>query len=162
MAGGLKKKVCMMGDAKAGKTSLIRRLINNTFSDEYWITAGTKISLKEIELESGPLTLMIWDIAGQSYNLHPTYYSGAKGALLVCDVTRKTTADSLISWYMALVDRVGKIPVKVLSNKTDLEEVEFDVDYVEKMGYDTMSSSAKTGENVEQAFQELAEMMMYG
>jgi len=156
------KKVVMLGDPAVGKTSLVKKFVDNMFDDKYLSTLGAKPVKKVITVNGDKLTLMIWDIAGQSYNLHPTYYSGAKGALMVCDLTRKKTADSLIPWYSALYNKVGDVPVKVLANKSDLSDSKFNIGYVEKMGYDTMMSSAKTGENVEKAFQDLAEMMING
>lgn len=157
------KKVVMLGDPAVGKTSLVRKYIHDMFDDKYLSTLGAKPVKKVIELDDDKVTLMIWDIAGQQYNLHPAYYASAKGALLVCDLTRKETADSLQSWTSALFKKAGDIPIKVLANKSDLvDDREFDDTYLKDFGFEPMTTSAKTGDNVERAFNELAELTVNG
>ena len=87
------KKICVIGDPAVGKTSLIRRFIEERFDDKYLSTLGIKPSKKSILLEDKILTFMIWDLAGQeefkvSQNIG---YRDSKGAILVVDLTRKET-----------------------------------------------------------------------
>ena len=151
-------KIVMLGDPAVGKTSLVHKFVNNMFDEKYLSTIGARPVKKEVQVNGNTVILIIWDIAGHNFNMHPAYYTGAKGALLVCDVTRRKTADSLPNWIAALKNKAGDVPVRVLANKSDLGEKEFDPLYVEDMGFDTMITSAKTGENVDKAFRELAEM----
>ena len=155
------RKIVMLGNPGVGKTSLVRKFVHDMFDDKYLSTLGAKPTKKLIKVGDDNLTMMIWDLAGQNFNLHPAYYAGAKGALLICDLTRKDTAEALLNWHSALIARAGDIPVRVLANKSDLDG-EFDIEYIEAMGFKCMKTSAKTGDNVEQAFQELARVMLNG
>ncbi len=150
------RKIVMLGDPGVGKTSLVRKFVHDMFDDKYLSTLGAKPTKRLIKVNDDNLTMMIWDLAGQNFNLHPAYYAGAKGALLVCDLTRKETAESLRNWHTSLINKVGDVPVRVLANKSDLDG-EFDIGYLEAMGFKTLKTSAKTGDNVELAFQRLAE-----
>ncbi len=155
------RKIVMLGNPGVGKTSLVRKFVHDMFDDKYLSTLGAKPTKKLIKVGDDNLTMMIWDLAGQNFNLHPAYYAGAKGALLICDLTRKETAEALVNWYASLIERAGDIPVRVLANKSDLDG-DFDMGRLEEMGFKSMKTSAKTGDNVDMAFQELAELMLHG
>jgi small GTP-binding protein len=110
--------------------------------------------------------MIIWDIAGQQTFKHvkQAYYRGAKGALVVCDVTRVTTLTTIEAWIKSLYEVVGTVPIVMLLNKTDLiDQIKFSLadvqDMATKYRAKTMLTSAKTGKNVERAFEELARMM---
>src|SRR6058998_257115 len=100
----MKIKVCLVGEAAVGKTSLIRRFVLDDFDDKYIQTLGTKVSKKELSLP-GPagdgklkVDMTIWDIMGQKgfrELLKEAYFYGAKGIFAVCDVTRRVTLDDL-------------------------------------------------------------------
>jgi small GTP-binding protein len=156
------KKIVMLGDPMVGKTSLVNRFVKNVFDDKYLSTIGTKPSKKVMKFGRDKLNMMIWDIAGHSYNLHPQYYVGSKGALMVCDLTRRSTLDSLLTWNSSLSNTVGEVPTVVLANKCDVSNCDFEVAEIEKLGFTAMKTSAKTGENVEEAFQSLGEAMLHG
>jgi small GTP-binding protein len=178
----LKGKVCLLGDAAVGKTSLIRRFVLDKFDDKYISTMGTKVTLKELNLKFPDLeillemTLLIWDIVGQKKKLpsaivsyerympQKKYFKGANGALLVCDITRHDTFDSLDEWISSLNREVGIVPMVLITNKNDLRKdksLNFkDIDYLaEQYNSKVIPTSAKTGINVEQAFLELGNMM---
>lgn len=156
------RKVVMLGDPAVGKTSLVHKYVHNMFDDKYLSTIGARPVKKVIEMGNDTIILIIWDIAGHSHNLHPAYYLGAKGALMVCDLTRSATADSIDSWLSALKGKAGEIPVFILGNKSDLDSREIEIGHIEKMGYRALTTSAKTGENVDRAFSELAELIVNG
>ena len=163
------KKMCVIGEAAVGKTSLIRRYVLDRFADRYIATIGTKTSAKELHFslrgEEFLLKLQIWDIIGlRSFaKLQKRAYKGAKGAFFVFDKTRKRTWLQLENWLLSLYETTGEIPVIVLANKNDLIS-EFDNSEIEKYihNYDLPCyfTSAKTGENVDKAFQALGEMMV--
>jgi len=165
------KKICLLGDPAVGKTSLIRRYVFDMFDDKYITTIGTKVTKKAIMVKSAEkgdckITLLIWDILGQReyQRLHPVYYQGAEGALIVCDSTRKETIGNLATWVTSFKNVVGNVPVVFLMNKSDLVDQEkFDRTEIEALTKQHQASylptSAKTGLNVENAFMTVSEAL---
>jgi len=159
------RKICLLGDGGVGKTSLVRRYVYDLFSDEYIRSFGTKVSKKVLELGNVSLTLMIWDVLGQKLtpSLHEAYYKGANGAMLVCDLSREETVRSLLRWRDDLFRVVGERPLVLVGNKSDLERTVPNglLDEISaEFGQEIMLTSAKTGEGVEGAFQELGRRML--
>lgn len=163
------KKMCVIGEAAVGKTSLIRRFVVDKFDDRYIATIGSKTSAKSIQIPMDELTiylkLQIWDIVGmRSFStLQKSAYKGASGAFLVLDLTRKETLYTFDSWLMSLYNVAGNIPVVVLANKNDkiTEIQDGEIKKIsEKYGFPYFITSAKTGENVNKAFHILGEMML--
>lgn len=166
----LKLKICLLGDGAVGKTSLIRRFVEDEFRDEYLLTIGTKTSKKRLIVKKPEfqrdihVTLIIWDIMGQiSFRklLHPTYLKGARGAILVCDLTRKETLEHLDDWIDSLYVEGKVVPSVFVGNKCDLvDKHTFSKAEIESVAsaYDSpfYITSAKTGEFVEEAFRNLS------
>jgi small GTP-binding protein len=160
------KKVCLLGDGAVGKTSLVRRFVSDQFEDKYILTVGTKVVKRDIKVNlsgsEAAVTLMIWDILGQRMHdsLHAAYYSGASGALIVCDITRRETFDHVPEWIEAFRKSSPNSCVLLLANKSDLPSWAATKDELEAMArkYDANGylTSAKTGQKVEQAFGEIA------
>ncbi len=155
------RKVCMVGDPAVGKTSLIRRFVLDSFSDKYLATIGTKVTKKELRVGFDDIKLMIWDVLGQEHTrLKSVYFKGAKGALIVCDLSRKETIEGLEEWLEKFHAVAGRVPVVFIGNKADLVSDGNFEKIVPKLAQSTfMRASAKTGENVELAFKKLAEMV---
>jgi small GTP-binding protein len=161
--------MCVIGEAAVGKTSLIRRFVLNKFDDAYIATIGSKTSAKELQInvegEDVHLLLQIWDIIGLRCfaKVQKKAYTGANGAFFVLDKTRKGTWHPFKNWLLSLYKVTGEIPVIVLANKNDLpsetdnKEIER---YFQKYGFQCCFTSAKTGENVNNAFQTLGESML--
>ena len=154
-----------------GKTSLIRRFVHDEFSDNYLSTIGTKVSEKDLNVKRAGsdvlVHLVIWDIAGQQTftSVAPSLFKGAQGALLICDMTRKPTLSNLNNWIYNLNKAAGEVPFVVLANKWDLSDrMAFNLVEVERVAHGhyaaCMPTSAKTGHNVEAAFQKLGELML--
>lgn len=167
------KKICLLGDPGVGKTSLIRRYVLDQFDDSYLSTMGAKVTKKVIEMEHNDpdikvrMNLMIWDVAGQKeyFQFHEMYLKGMEGVLLVCDVTRRATADSMKRWVSTVSKSAGNVPIIFLVNKIDLmDSADFDVDELEReavhMGIPLYRTSAKTGENVQKVFPKMGEMLL--
>ena len=168
----IKRKILLLGDGAVGKTSLIRRFVVDKFSDEYITTIGTKVTKKDLRIESPgkaiDLTFMIWDVLGQKgyKGIQESSFQGAKGALLMYDVTRLETAESLQNyWIPHLLVVTNPIPLVVVGNKVDLADSrrqaqeELD-DLKEALGVTGFLSSAKTGQNVEAGFLALAKAII--
>lgn len=167
-------KVCLLGDAAVGKTSLVKRFVIDEFDDEYITTIGTKVSKKELRVphpnqpdETLDVILTIWDIVGQPglHTLRSMYYTGADGALVVGDLTRKDTFQSLTNWVASIYGKTGRIPVLILANKYDLKAkhqvTTADLDHLTTVLESSyLFTSAKSGENVERAFARLAQLML--
>ena len=122
-------KICLLGERIIGKTCLTKRFVENSFNEEYHPTYGTRLSRKKITVETHEpteavsLDLSIWDIMGQSSFrklLHPTYLKGVKGALLICDLTKRKTLDNLVEWMDSLPSGWRSIPYVFIANKSDL------------------------------------------
>ncbi len=168
-------KVCLLGDAAVGKTTLRRRYMGETPESNYLPTIGADFAVKRITLFNNKVTFQIWDLAGQENysSIMPIYYQGAFGALAVFDITRPETLDSIIErWIYPLWEKngTGKIPVVLIGNKIDLiyeakikkrqlKEVEKSLNNeIKEFGFSTpiVFTSALKGENVNLAFETLA------
>ncbi|TLZ73375.1 MAG: GTP-binding protein [Methanobacteriota archaeon] len=168
----IKRKILLLGDGAVGKTSLVRRFVVDKFSDDYITTIGTKVTKKDLRIESPArstdLTFMIWDVLGQKgyRGIQDSSFQGAKGALLVYDVTRPETADSLQDyWIPHLLTVTDAIPVVVVGNKVDLaptrRQAQDALDELkETLEVAGFLSSAKTGLNVEAGFLALAKTVI--
>ena len=172
----IKTKVCLVGEAAVGKTSLIRRFVQDEFDDRYITTLGAKVSKREMafDVPGGKpqiqMDVTIWDIMGEKGFrdlLKEAFFSGAKGVLAVCDLTRYSTLKELDDWVRSVFRVVGEIPVVYAINKVDLRD-EVMILYGEKEIEQAARSfeapflytSAKTGENVDFLFRRLGSMVL--
>ena len=165
----VKVKVCLVGDVAVGKTSLIKRFVQDEFDDRYIATVGTKVTKKSVEVvwKGAPATLdlMVWDIMGEKgfrALLREAYFEGSHGVIAVCDLTRKDTFYDLNNWVQMIRKQVGGVPIVFLGNKMDLgERTVVTREELARMGsiHDATHflSSAKTGAGVNEAFQALAD-----
>lgn len=165
----LKLKMCLLGEAGVGKTSLIRKFVVDKFDDKYISTLGTKTSKKTFLMKNDGsninLTLLIWDVLGQRQftRVKEVAYTGANGAFIVMDLTRKDTLYAFDHWLFSLYEVAGEIPIVVLCNKNDLTP-EFGPGEIEEIiadyGFPYYLTSAKTGENVNIAFEKIGKTMV--
>ncbi len=169
-----KLKICLAGEAAVGKTSLIRRFVYDQFDEKYTVTLGAKVTKKTVKAK-GPegdleVDMAVWDIMGEKFLrelLREAYFYGAQGILAVCDVTRAETLVDLEDWKTAIEKVVGEVPVFVLANKVDLKD-EIVIDekglklFCEDWHCPYLLTSAKTGDNVEKAFQDMAHQILEG
>jgi small GTP-binding protein len=115
----IERKLVVLGDSGVGKTALVQRFVEGKFSNEYRPTAGAMPYRKTVELEGKTISLVIWDVAGHTLKIHPAFTSDAKGAILVCDLSRQVTFDSVLQWHSVIKNKLGDIPVIVAGNKSD-------------------------------------------
>ena len=171
----LSVKICLAGDMAVGKSSLLRRFVTNTFDDKYVSTLGAKVGSRKFSIPDPrhpgqvvEVGASIWDLMGNAgfrEVLKEAYFHGAKGVMLVCDGTRPETFRNLPSWIKAVQTVAGNVPAIVLMNKSDLagaikvtrEAIEA---FCEPRGCRWLPTSAKTGENVAEAFDLMASVYL--
>lgn len=160
-------KIVVLGDDAVGKTSLINQYVEESFQEDYKPTLGANIIRKDVVVEkiNSKVRLILWDLAGQEkYNvIRSMYFQGCVGALLVYDVTRYSTFESINSkWLEDFKKYIKKEGSYVLiGNKIDLKKQRVvSTEQGEKLAKeikasDFVETSAKYGDNVEKAFQNL-------
>ena len=158
-------KLILGGDGAVGKTSMAHRFVEDRFETDYKGTIGTSIMKKECEFEGlkSKVRFVIWDLAGQSQfkRVRYSYVANAEAGILVFDVTRRDTFEKIKLWYNESIEISKKIALILVGNKIDLEDsrvvstVEGE-ELAKKLGLGYIETSAKTGENIEDAFRMLA------
>ncbi|MEM7348835.1 MAG: Rab family GTPase, partial [Chloroflexota bacterium] len=168
MAVQLSKKVCLLGDFAVGKTSLVRRFVYNLFDDKYISTIGVKVSRKAVMASADDvtanLTLMLWDLAGgtEFTKVQTNYFRSAAGAILVCDITRPDTFDTLIEYRHRLFEVSPNAKIIIAANKSDLvNDPAIPYPRLEELSTSLQApylvTSAKSGQNTEQLFLQLGQ-----
>mmetsp|Transcript_29908 Transcript_29908/g.68995 ORF Transcript_29908/g.68995 Transcript_29908/m.68995 type:complete len:245 (-) Transcript_29908:219-953(-) len=161
-------KIVMLGDSGVGKTSLVARLTNpdRPMNHDISATMGIEFDTQMLDTPQGKVKAQIWDTAGQerfARVLLPTYFRKAKGVILVYDITNAKSFESLGDRWMAQLndhaatDELAKL---LVGNKSDLEAnrevtLEQAKRFGEQHGMECLETSAKSGENVLQAFEKL-------
>jgi len=165
-------KLALLGDPAVGKTSLINQYIQHRFKENYSPTLGVNILTKDIILDdiNANVRLVLWDIAGQDkYDLsRRMFFQGCMGALFVYDITRQSTLNNIENkWLVDFNEFTEKNPVYVLiGNKLDLENskvitTEMGKELAGKINaVDFIETSAKYGDNVENAFKKLVRQVL--
>jgi small GTP-binding protein len=160
-------KICLLGDGGVGKTSLVYRFIQNRFSTDFKSTLGVNLLKHEVEIDKFNVTAQIWDLGGQDKyeGLRKLYLDGSQGALCVFDKTNKTSYDNLEKWVSSFKDLRGDKPMLLIGNKLDLKEFIIIDDntakaYADSHGLEYLSTSAKTGEQVQTAFKKLIQTII--
>lgn len=162
----IQKKVCMLGTFAVGKTSLVRRFVESIYSDKYHTTVGVKVDKKVLSLGETDVTLLLWDIEGtqSEHELRKSYLRGAAGYLLVADGTRQDTLYKALAIQTRAEEVLGKVPFLLLMNKADLSDQwaisERESSALKDKGWEVITTSAKTGSSVEEAFATLAKKML--
>lgn len=161
-------KIVIIGDSGVGKSSLLVRFVRNEFHEQTRSTISAAYLSRRIEADDRTLQFEIWDTAGQerfrSLNT-PMYYRGASGAVIVYDITDPESFKNARGWYTQL-KMLGEpgVQVALVGNKSDLEDKRH-VDHSQADEFAQQNSlvhlltSARSGENVEQVFKELANRM---
>ncbi len=118
----VKVKVILLGDGGVGKTSIAKRYTAGTFSDTYKPSLGVDFMVKRTELNDRKFKMLVFDTAGQEFisTLRKRYYSGADGAIIVFDVTRKESFGDLKRWVDEVRGEIGDVQTIFVGNKIDL------------------------------------------
>lgn len=161
-------KIVVCGDPAVGKTSTILRFTDKAFKRVYVPTLGTNISEKNVEIDNIRIDYVLWDIAGQSkfQRMRKHFYTGASGQLLIFDLTRPKTFKNVRNWYQDIKANLNaKLEGFIIGNKKDLvdnrhiseEEI---AELSKELGLEYFETSALTGENVDDAFYKLGEILI--
>ncbi|CAH8610116.1 unnamed protein product [Dicrocoelium dendriticum] len=156
-------KLLLIGDSGVGKTCLLFRYVDDTFSLSFISTIGIDFKIKTTDVAGKRIKLQIWDTAGQErfQTITASYYRGARGIMLVYDITSRKTFDSVSRW-MENIRSLASTDVEklVVANKCDMEDrraVSFEeaTRMCNEYQVPLIETSAKTGHNVDQAFEKL-------
>jgi small GTP-binding protein len=156
-------KICLLGEKNVGKTSLVYRFIEDKFRENYKATLGVNLLKKDLEVSGhGGVSAQIWDLGGQESfkSLRKLYLEGANGALVIYDTTNQKSFEKLDDWIQSFREARGNEPMILIGNKSDLKnQIKISENEAKQFaGNNNMGliiTSAKTGQNVEEAFTEL-------
>ncbi|XP_006654518.1 ras-related protein RABE1c [Oryza brachyantha] len=158
-------KLLLIGDSGVGKSCLLLRFSDGSFTTSFITTIGIDFKIRTIELDGKRIKLQIWDTAGQERfrTITTAYYRGAMGILLVYDVTDESSFNNIRNWIRNIEqhasDNVNKI---LVGNKADMDESKRAVPtakgqaLADEYGIKFFETSAKTNLNVEQVFFSIA------
>lgn len=156
-------KVPVAGDGAVGKTSLIIRYTQGTFSETYKMTIGTSFAVRTVDFGNLVVKLQIWDLAGQPHfsSVRPLFYQGSTGVIYVFSVADRASFEHLAGWLVEVQKTVGPLTGILLGNKADLAEervVSFEEGqaFAQANGLAYMETSAKLDLNVGDAFRFIA------
>jgi len=165
-------KIVLLGDGSVGKTSLIKQFVYSKFDDSYIKTLGTNVYKKQLTIEDEnkktEVKLMVWDVMGQKVfpKVMENYLKGAQGFMLVCDLSKKSSFENLRDWIAKGLKGSENPAGVILANKCDLDDLAFGASTLEPicnaLQVPYFFTSAKTGENVEEAFKILGGRIIDG
>jgi len=157
-------KLLLIGDSGVGKSCLLLRFADDTYTDSYISTIGVDFKIRTVDLDTKTIKLQIWDTAGQERfrTITSSYYRGAHGIIIVYDITDKESFDNVRQWLFE-IDRYASESVRKLlvGNKSDLKNkraVEYETAkaFADELNIPFLETSAKNATNVEQAFLTMA------
>lgn len=160
MANLEKCQLLIVGDTQVGKTSILSRYVNGEFNANYLATVGVDFLSKDVEYDGKKIRVKIYDTAGQEryVTLAKSFFNNAEGILIVYDVTNKETFDNLKFWiqsFKSYNNEERSLPAILVGNKIDAENREVNKEEGEELGrengFQYFETSAKTGENIEEA-----------
>lgn len=153
-------KLLLIGDSGVGKSCLLLRFADDTYTESYISTIGVDFKIRTIELDGKTIKLQIWDTAGQERfrTITSSYYRGAHGIIVVYDVTDQESFNNVKQWLQEIdryaCENVNKLLVGNKSDLTTKKVVDYTTakEYADSLGIPFLETSAKNATNVEQAF----------
>ena len=155
----------IVGDVSVGKSCIMLRFSSNQFREEHELTIWVEFAIKFYEIKNKNIKIQIWDTAGEEafQSITKNYYKNAIGALLVYDITKKSSFDHLKNWLDNIRENSSRnIKIILIGNKTDLEdkrEVTFQEgeEFAKNNGLFFLETSAKNFTNINESFNKLTE-----
>jgi len=154
----------LIGDSGVGKSCLLLRFADDTYTESHISTIGVDFKIRTIQLDGKTIKLQIWDTAGQERfrTITSSYYRGAHGIIVVYDTTDQETFEHVKTWLHE-IDRYASENVNKLlvGNKSDLTskrqvETESAKEFADSVNIPFLETSAKNATNVEDAFMTMA------
>ncbi|KAL0227739.1 hypothetical protein RCL1_003882 [Eukaryota sp. TZLM3-RCL] len=161
-------KLVLVGDFGTGKSNLLLRFTENKFTEIHTLTVGVEFGARLVTVDDTPIKLQIWDTAGQESfrSITRSYYRNSAGAFLLFDLTRRETFLSLPTWIEDIKSHATTdLSIILIGNKSDQEDkrqtpyVEAQ-QFAEKHGLVYLETSARLGNNVDNAFMKLAKSIL--
>jgi len=159
----ISKKIVLIGHFGVGKTSLVKRFVQEKFSEEYHTSIGVKVDKKVVVLGDAKVSLLIWDIAGEASleSIPDSYLLGAHGSIYVFDYSREVTYENISDQISIIKNKLLNVPLVIVGNKSDLiDEYVREQILAEISLAGIISTSAKLGEGVESLFEDLARKLI--
>lgn len=160
-------KLMLIGDQAVGKSCLLTRFSENTFSSSFISTIGVDFKVKTLDVDGTRVKLQIWDTAGQERfrTITTAYYRGAMGILLVYDITKEKSFQNVDGWIRNISAHAAPdVVVMLVGNKSDLESkravprAQAEA-LARENGMEHMETSAKDASNVEEVFQRCTQLV---
>ena len=156
-------KIVLVGESSVGKTGLIRRFTKDTFTTASNTTIGIELAHKTVQIRNKTVKAQLWDTGGQEKFrcITAPFYRGALGGIIVYDVTNRSTFQSVSYWIEEIQQKAQSgVAIVIVGNKSDIEEqrqisAEEGKQFAESCSLPWFETSAKSGVNVEQAFEVL-------
>lgn len=158
----LQMKFIIIGESSVGKTCIVNRFADNTFTDSFLTTVGVDFKIKTIEIDGVPIKIQIWDTAGQEqfHTITKSYYRGSHGILLVFDVSNRSTLTKTKMWMESIREAASDdVTVVLIGNKKDLDREVSEEECLaiaKEYGLPYFETSAKNGDSVNEVFNVLA------
>lgn len=153
----------LIGDSGVGKSCLLLRFADDSFTESYISTIGVDFRFRTVRVDDKYVKLQIWDTAGQERfrTITSAYYRGADGIIMVYDVTNQESFDHVQDWLQEVNRYSNEGTCKLLiGNKSDREDKKISTqqgeEFAQKLGMPFLETSAKTASNVEAAFLAMA------
>jgi len=161
-------KYIMVGDSAIGKSNLLLQFVDKRFTPNSEFTIGVEFGSRSITVNNKQIKLQIWDTAGQEKfrSITRAYYRGAVCAMICYDITRRDSFESLTSWLSDCRKfSSGDVTIVLIGNKIDLDSnrqvsTQEAKEFAEKNNLLFFETSAKTGHNVDLAFEKSAELVL--
>ena len=162
-------KLVIIGDSGVGKSCILLRFADDTFTENYYSTIGVDFRFKCVDIGERKCKLQIWDTAGQERfkTVTSAYYRGADGIIIVFDQTDRESFNNVQNWIDDIFKYSTEEPSKIIiANKEDISDerksvkMEDIAELEKKTGLEVIKTSAKTGENIDYAFKKLTQKLL--
>ncbi len=162
-------KIIVFGDVGVGKSTVLQSSTSELFEKDYSMIIGAEFRHKILKIEDLTINLQIWNFTGQERFKHllPDYIPGAKGAILMYDISNPKSLQNMHDWTQIIRKKAGDIPIIMVGCKADLSRNrKISIETVKQMSKEMginryIECSSQTGENVEWIFEALTRLMLH-